>query len=200
MTTECAPTPGDISPAGRCPKRETLVTATDRPDDAALLQHQELVTSLLRSAQVAVSRDDVVITGVEATLLSAIRGANDELKRVEEKANMAGFAHALACICGHNVPNAEVQMSSEGGIDDSGRGYTSWSCHIDINDTVDRKQPTMAPYQYSEMDDRLTCDFCLDFLDGQDTHFTITADLSKKLFRDGDYRAFLEATSPGIAC
>lgn len=195
---ECALTPGHISPAGRCPKCEALVYATALPDNAGLVQHVALITSFLRSAQVAVSRDEVVITGLPASLLSAIRRANDELKQLDEKENLAGFARALACICGDNVPRAVVYITFEGAIDDGGRGYTDRYCHIVISDTDDRKQPSMGPFQFSEMDDRLTCDFNLDFLEGNDTHFNITADLSKKLFKDGDYKAFLEATCPGV--
>lgn len=156
------------------------------------------VTALLQSASIAVTREDVVIAGIPDSLLRGVRCLSDELQKVDEARNLAGFAHALACICGGNVPNATVDLTFEGQVDDSGRGYTSRYSDIVTSETVDGKEASMAPYSFREIDDRLTCDSDLGFIEGIDTNFAISAELSMKLFTDGDYKAFLEATSPGV--
>lgn len=156
------------------------------------------VTEMLRSARVEVTSDDAVIAGIPTSLLSAIRRVNDELKHIDEARNLAGFAHALACICGGNVPRATVNITFDGQVDDNGHGYTSRTALIETADTRDGEDPTMAPFVIDEMESLLECEFHLGFLEATDTQFSVTSELAAKLFSDGDYKAFLRSTAPSL--
>lgn len=108
------------------------------------------------------------------------------LRKMEE----AEFAHSLAMLCSDNVPAAVFTVHF--------RSRDVDFINLVLADTTDGGAPRFDGFADDDVDravDELRNQTSYSFLHGLDTTYKVTAQLSSRLFCDGNYRAFLQAAA-----
>lgn len=118
---------------------------------------------------------------------AAVHGAYaNYLKKMEE----AELAHSLAMLCSENVPAAVLSVYFQ--------SRDVAFINLVLADTSDGGVPRFGGFADDDIDradDELRHQTSYRFLHYQDTAYKVTAQMSSRLFCDGDYRAFLNAAS-----